>query len=367
MMSWFLKQLPEVVRENENACRKIKTNKNYIFDVALEEDDADVVGSLFSLYKKIKLDELNSYIEKAEKSVAIKAFLLDYKEKNYSVKKHEEHATDKIEKELGLKELTVADWKKTFVFEKNKLGDIIIKGYKGADSDVVVPDIIGKNKVVAIGEYAFSTSAQRISDAMEKKRENIASITLPDSVTSIGDGAFCGCVSLTTIVIPDGITSIGEDVFSDCISLTEITIPDSVTDICCGAFGGCSGLTSVTIPCSVTRIDYEAFAGCENLTSINVDDGNSAYSSVDGVLFNKTKDRVITCPRRDKEAYIIPDGVTSVGECAFSGLTSIVIPDSVISIEQTAFWGCPNIKIHAPAGSYAEQYAKENDIPFVVE
>ena len=67
---------------------------------------------------------------------------------------------------------------------------------------------------------------------------------------------------------------------------------------------------------------------------------------------------------------VVPDGVKSIGVNAFSRckrLTSVTIPDSVKSIDFGVFKGCPNLTIHAPAGSYAEQYAKEHDIPFVAE
>ena len=99
-------------------------------------------------------------------------------------------------------------------------------------------------------------------------------VLIPDSVTNIGDWAFCGCESLTSVTIPNSVTSIGEYAFCDCSSLTGVTIPNSVTNIRGGAFKGCSSLTSVTIPNSVMNIGVGAFGRCGELT-IYTDKGNS--------------------------------------------------------------------------------------------
>ena len=95
-----------------------------------------------------------------------------------------------------------------------------------------------------------------------------SSVTIPNSVTSIGSSAFCYCSGLTSVTIPNSVTSIGERVFSGCIGMTSVTIPNSVTFIDYEAFEGCSGLTSVTIPNSVTFINYEAFYGCSGLKTV---------------------------------------------------------------------------------------------------
>ncbi|MBR3974411.1 MAG: leucine-rich repeat protein, partial [Clostridia bacterium] len=99
---------------------------------------------------------------------------------------------------------------------------------------------------------------------------SLTSITIPNSVTSIGDYAFWKCTSLTSITIPNSVTSIGRSAFKGCTSLTSITIPNSVTSIGSSAFEGCTSLTSITIPNSVTSIGYHAFAGCTSLTSITI-------------------------------------------------------------------------------------------------
>ena len=93
---------------------------------------------------------------------------------------------------------------------------------------------------------------------------------IPNSVTNIGDRAFCGCKSLTSINIPNSVTYIGNDAFGGCKSLTSINIPDSVTNIGRNAFGGCESLKSINIPDSVTNIGQDAFMYCKSLTSINI-------------------------------------------------------------------------------------------------
>ena len=139
----------------------------------------------------------------------------------------------------------------------------------------------------------------------------LTSITIPNSVTSIGSSAFEGCSGLTSVTIPNSVTSIGSSAFSRLLWPTSITIPNSVTSIGSSAFSGCSGLTSVTIPNSVTSIGDYAFSGCSGLTSVT-----------------------------------IPNSVTSIGNYAFyncSGLTSVTIGNSVTSIGDEAFWGCSGL------------------------
>ena len=174
-------------------------------------------------------------------------------------------------------------------------GTVEITNYTSIDTTVCIPSHIGGNAVTSIGDSAFFCTG-------------LTSITIPDSVTSIGLCAFSGCSSLTSITIPGSVTSIGYSAFDACSSLTSITIPGSVTSIGNSAFYECSSLTIVTILGSVTSIGDSAFDGCVNLTTIT-----------------------------------IPDSVTSIGDYAFDGcanLTSITIPGSVTSIGKSAFDGC---------------------------
>ena len=157
---------------------------------------------------------------------------------------------------------------------------------------------------------------------------------IPSSVTSIGYEAFGGCSGLTSITIPSSITSIDNNAFYGCSGLISVDIPNGVTFIGYSAFYGCSGLTSVTIPNSVTSIGGSAFLGCSGLTSVTIP--NSVTSIEWGIFRDCTSLTSVT----------IPNSVTSIGSCAFyncSGLTSVTIPNSVTSIGSSAFDGCSGL------------------------
>ena len=146
-------------------------------------------------------------------------------------------------------------------------------------------------------------------------------------------------------VIKNGTKTIADSAFVSCRSLTSITIPDSVISIGAYAFYYCINLTSITIPDSVTSIGKGAFQECY-LTEINVDENNRYYSSDNGVLFNEAKTTLIQYPAGKNEAeYVIPNSVTSIGDMAFynCALTSITIPNSVTSIGDGTFYGCSHL------------------------
>ena len=191
------------------------------------------------------------------------------------------------------------------------------------------------NSVTSIGYYAFWGCT------------NLRNIKIPNNVESIGDYAFYNCTSLTSVTIPNSVTSIGNDAFYGCSSLTSVTIPNSVTSIGNNAFYGCSSLTSVTIPDSVTSIGYSALSSCTSLTLIDVSKNNKKYISIDGVLFDKDKTKLIQYPAgSNRTIYSIPNSVISIGSDAFVGctsLTSVTIPNSVTSIGGSAFSGCTNL------------------------
>ena len=159
----------------------------------------------------------------------------------------------------------------------------------------------------------------------------------------ICDEAFSGCRSLKSLVIPDGVTSIGDGAFFFCRFLSGIVIPNSVASIGDSAFEGCSSLEYISLPKSVICLNGNPFFYWNG--KLECLSPNFIYE--DDVLFNKDKSKIISFRNQAVKSYIIPNSVTSIGEWAFEGcssLTDIVIPDSVTSIGESVFSGCSSLE-----------------------
>ena len=248
------------------------------------------------------------------------------------------------------------------------IGDYAFSRCRGLTS-ITIP-----NSVTSIGELAFrscsglTTIVVESGNTMYDSRNNCNAIVesatntlmlgckntiIPNSVTSIGDWAFCNCSGLTSITIPNSVTSIGNKAFAGCDGLTSITIPNSVTSIGERAFYYCCGLTSVTIGNSVTSIGDFAFYECYGLTSVifnaeNCNDFSAAWTS-DNLTSFTIGDKVQRIPANlcrglsKLTSITIPNSVNSIGYYAFSGcrgLTSVTIGNSVTSIGAYAFYEC---------------------------
>jgi hypothetical protein len=277
--------------------------------------------------------------------------------------------------------LPVVQWNPLVLFQyTTNNGTITIMGYTGSSGVVTIPSTYNGLSVTSIRDFAFVWSGILTSITIPNSVTNIGnyafawcwsltSATIPDGVTSIGYDAFYNCRSLTNITIPNSVTSIGSAAFSSCWGLTNVTIGSGVTNIGSGAFGGCSRLSgvtlgtnvaslgawafnscsslpSITIPHSVSSIGDGVLVGCTSLTAITVDAPNAFYSSVDGVLFNKSQTMLVQYPGGKAGDYMIPNSVTSIGDHAFGygvSLTSITIPNCVTSIGVNAFQNCTSL------------------------
>ena len=206
------------------------------------------------------------------------------------------------------------------------------------------------NSVTSIGDSAFSsckrlttvnwnaiacTSAGTSNYCIFDSCSKLVTVNIGNDVTIIPSDTFRGCTGLKSITIPESVTSIGSYAFDGCSGLLSVTIGNGVTSIGFAAFSGCIGLTNVTIPNTVTSIGGSAFYECNSLTSVTI--GNSVTSIGGSAFFGCSGLTSIT----------IPDSVTSIGQSAFggcSGLTSVTIGNSLTSISVLAFSGCSKLQ-----------------------
>ncbi len=173
----------------------------------------------------------------------------------------------------------------------------------------LVKEISVPNTVNEIKPYAF----------MYKKLEKV---TLPNTITQIGNHAFYNCGKLTYIKLPNAITSIDNSTFRNCKSLMDIIIPDGVASIGDYAFAGCSSIMEVNIPKNIKTIGKRVFSNCTNLKSINVDKNNNSFTSIEGILYNKDKTHLITCPCAKKGNVIVPESVIYIDSPNISAIAS---------------------------------------------
>lgn len=128
--------------------------------------------------------------------------------------------------------------------------------------------------------------------------------------------------------------------------IIEVVIKSGVTGVGSGAFTGCTALKKVSISDTVKKLDLNAFSGCTALEAFAVEDGNEAYASADGVLFNAGKTRLISCPVGKTGAYTVPETVTEIEKSAFtaSGVESVSMSDAVNAVGEGAFSNCSKLK-----------------------
>jgi hypothetical protein len=174
-----------------------------------------------------------------------------------------------------------------------------------------------------------------------------ATYEVPSGVIRIANVAFGYCPGLTNVTVGLNVTTIGHWAFESCTSLASVTFPSSVASIQSYAFNACTSLTSVRIPTNVTNIMAGAFASCLAMAAIAVDSGNPAYSSVDGVLFNKGQTALVQYPAgKPGNDYTMPNTVATIADAALLGcsaLSDFKIPDSVSSLDNYAFYNCTRL------------------------
>lgn len=239
----------------------------------------------------------------------------------------------------------------TYFNEENNRTEAVIQGYRGSDSDVVIPNSIDGFVVTAISMYAFSG------------RSDLASITIPSTIQSIGEDAFLECDGLKKVYVssiedwckidfsyPDANPlRRGADLYVDNKLVTDVTIPDGVKSIGKYAFYGYSSLKSISFPSSIRSIGEDAFSDCTNLDEVYA-------TNIEDWCKIKFEDEFSNPIFYARKIYIdgelatditIPKGITKICDYAFVNcetITNVVIPNSVISIGNSAFRDCYNLK-----------------------
>lgn len=220
-----------------------------------------------------------------------------------------------------------------------------------------IKNVIIEKDVTSIGAYSFYECT------------NITSVKIPETVTVIGSDAFYKCSKLTDVVVlgakvidngafwycsnlqsielSEEINKIGNYCFYGCTNLQSINLPEGLISIGRSVFSRCSSLKEITIPKSVTEIEQGAFEECTGTENIYVVEGNTMYTSVDGVIFSNNRKTLLAYPiGSTRTEYTIPDGVTYIAHWAFEDavhLTKVDFPDSVSSIANYAFEGCSGL------------------------
>ena len=308
-----------------------------------------------------------------------------------------------------------------YVYSILEDGTAEITQYGGNKKDLIIPDELDGKPVTSIGKSAFKanrtvwsksflenvtipSSVTKIGDYAFEYCTTLLSITIPNSVTSIGRFAFQKCSSLEKIEIPNSVTEISEETFINCSNLTNVIIPNSVTSIGRFAFQKCSSLEKIEIPNSVTQIGDGAFADCTSLVTLNIPDSVTSFdssfafagcSSLTSVKLPVTLTTIGSDAFREcssLKSMKIPDSITYIRDDAFMKCTSleeVTIPNTVSDIGDNVFSGCislqtvknlgiitnfgkhvfdncDNLTLHCYQNSSAYKYAKDNGINYVL-
>lgn len=343
--------------------------------VIFSEDRVDLL-CIFGDHKKITASNLNEdFLVPANNANATKciAYLLDIANKIILPSKAITKVKSPLEKDI----YNVTDMKKIWSFSELDDGTLSLTAYKGAEKVIIIPERIGNKKVTQLGVELFSPIKKRRTAAQTKIMKEIESVSVPNSITHMEDGVFSNCENLMEVILSDNILSIGEYTFCNCGKLSKVNFPRALYSIGNYAFFSCCNLTQINLPESLTKIGHSAFQNCRllrfaNLTS-DIEIGSGAFQDC---LAMADKDGFVIVNHilfsyHGKETHVvIPDGVQKLSGIIFydaKQVREISIPDTVKEIEQFAFYGCKKIKLRVHTGSYAEKYAKENNIPFIAE
>ena len=288
------------LREPLDAFLRKKSTRAELFPFLIANDMPQALAAALKAQKKLPLDELEAYLSFAEESPSaeLRAILLEYQNSRYTAAEKAKKAQDDEDRALGLKEPSLADWRKVFRVGV-KDGKATISAYVGKAPEATIPGTVGKYAVTEIKEKAFCGN------------DTLTHLDIRAQIQTIPPRSFERS-RLVSLKMPDSVRTIGADAFSCCADLETVRFSEKLRTIGACAFQSCGRLTSLSLPKGMKTIQFKAFYNCCTLKRVDM-------------------------------------------------------PDTVTEIDDSAFAFCDNLTIHAPAGSFAEQYAKDHDIPFVAE
>ena len=335
----------------------------------------------YAMKKENVTQELNDYI------LEIQTFIHQEESKNTSKKSLKDD-----------KPLSVAEMKKVWGYKKQKDGTLIITSYKGEETNVIIPSVIGRGTVTAIDTHAFDTKAPRITEVLKNSRQEIAFVEIPGTIKNIPDRMFYAYyydvhaneekfphASLKTVILHDGIKKIGSSTFGYCTGLESIEIPNSVRKIDDHAFYNCRKLKKIKLPnkkrilsdyvfygCAfetfdipekVTEIPHGLFYGCNSLKKVNMPEGIEVLGAY---AFYRCAFETFDIPKKVTEipeglfygcnslkTVNMPEGIEVLGAYAFSkcAFETFDIPEKVTEIPKGLFSGCNSLKtVNMPKG-----------------
>ena len=262
-------------------------------------------------------------------------------------------------------------------------GTLRLVSYKGNDEIVIIPEIIGKSIVSELGKQVFAVTQPRIKKESIESRAHIKEVRMSDSVEVIGEGLFEGCENLEKVVLSKSIKVVPDTAFADCKKLRAIDLHKGISVIGRRSFCGCSSLEGIEIPEGVERFSnttgksdgrgqyFDTFRNCVKLKKVKLPE--SMWEINAGSFYGCSSLTDIKIP-----SQLIKIGDLAFGEC--KRLSALTIPPSVNDFDGFpppfddgsgywggAFLGCKKLKLHVTSGSFAEEYAANAKIPYVVD